>query len=1323
MPDDLELRLGAGNVDPALQVVLEKLKQLGVEINRIKSYTASLTDENQRFVFSLQEADKSLTRYRTIFKNVPGPGGTSGYTPERVELAGASGIKTLQDELKEISEDWDKYDKQQEDIVDKNIQARHKELAAEKEKLVAQQSGLAYYQREKQQAQDIANIKKNTAIETKAVKQEEQQITKQLTAMEKQAASEENVWRKVAIANSKDELRIEREKNQAWEEHNRGKIQGEKAVQAETRKQLQLEKQLEAENTRRVATANRFIKQQLTYQQQLTKETERFGITWEGAFRLFLVQSLHQAFTNFLRSLHEGAQTAIDLQIKLSEVMTIDTAQMPLDQWSKSIKQLSDTFGTSILDQTEAAYQTLSNQVAQGAAAFDFMAEANKFAITTLSTSADSINLLTSAINSFNLPISEANKISAEFFEGINLGRFRAKDLADTFGTVGTIASQMGASLEEVIAAYSLLTIRGVTTSNALTFLRNIFVQLAKPSKEMKKYLQELGVASGEQAIQVYGLGGFMTRLQEKTKGATNEIAELFTNIRGLQGALPFDEKGLKTYYDYLGKISDATGHYAEAFATVMETTGKRIRVEVNQIKNMFVEDLGGASLKILGSFPKVIENIDVAFMTLASTMTVILVPAAVAVGKQLLTLLKAVGSFSPAWRAVTLVVGASVIAWNLLKKRVEDLNKEFRDHIKNIEDIERKQKASFGRSLETIGKYAKERTQFIAQTYANELALHNKVINETATAYEALGKQLKVTYREINKDIEETVKNTTKQTRQLEQNIEKLTNSMRDSQLSLDNKFFDTAIKANEKYPRVQLAIVQARRELIKSQLEQSARNTKVEDFTKYQKEYIDLLAKELELRQQIGLSAEDLLKVQKNIQSEAGRIANLQKDMLATSERKLAIAIQEEEQQAELKDQIAELKASMSQFKLSDVLKLEPQEAIAAIDAYIKQVADLVELQDKFYTDKGKAAERQAPLGTEVEKLASIRKQLVAKIDLETTQKELQAKSEIFERTKKYVTDMNKLESDRAIAAAAVQQTFRDIFSYLITDLKRERSPYKAQLDLLNIKAETTPLTEQEKEKATDLTRTIRSIDEMIDKYSSISITANTSYSTITAYYERAIKLLEVFGKDNIWRNRVMDSLEKRLGEFGPKLLALTSAKEAITFSNEQLIKLNEQLVLVKGAIGPFPETTLQLTQYLATLGNDLKNFETSTLTTNDVFKTAVSNFDTAVKNFIENLKKPEQRGFGVGVKYAQGGLVDSVPALLTPGEFVMNKASTEKFYTQLVAMNKGIAPIQEASTTNLGGINITVNGGSTPEKTAQIIGQELNRAIRLGIIKLRN
>jgi hypothetical protein len=87
---------------------------------------------------------------------------------------------------------------------------------------------------------------------------------------------------------------------------------------------------------------------------------------------------------------------------------------------------------------------------------------------------------------------------------------------------------------------------------------------------------------------------------------------------------------------------------------------------------------------------------------------------------------------------------------------------------------------------------------------------------------------------------------------------------------------------------------------------------------------------------------------------------------------------------------------------------------------------------------------------------------------------------------------------------------------------------------------------------------------------------------------------------------------------------------------------------------------------------------------------------------------------------VPFAGGGQSygrDTVPALLTPGEFIMNPKATRQFYSKLIAMNSGRSTFSGGGkSVTVGDVNVSLNSVS-PDYDARAIGKALRREVRRG------
>ena len=332
-------------------------------------------------------------------------------------------------------------------------------------------------------------------------------------------------------------------------------------------------------------------------------------LSWRGVVRLFIVQTLHQSLNALLNLFKANADEAARFSVGIGEILTISQqTAVSYNDLSASIQSVSDRFGVAPLDAVAASYEAISNQVVDATRQHNFLTESLKFAAVTQTSAKTATNLLSSAINSYKLNASDAEKVSAVFFEVINLGRVRAEEMGDTFGRVGSLAAQMGVTLEEVGASITVLTRQGIRYSEAYTLINNIVLKLLKPTGEFKDLLQQYGFASGEAAVKTLGFGNVLKILDTEAQKGNQRLGELLDEMRAIRGAVGLTGEGLQEFNKDLQQIQGAEtiDRYRKALDIVNNTSGKQFLINTQQIKNYFTNVFGVAFIQ---TFNTVIEK------------------------------------------------------------------------------------------------------------------------------------------------------------------------------------------------------------------------------------------------------------------------------------------------------------------------------------------------------------------------------------------------------------------------------------------------------------------------------------------------------------------------------------------------------------------------------------------------------------------------------------------------------------------------------------------------------------------------------------------
>lgn len=573
---------------------------------------------------------------------------------------------------------------------------------------------------------------------------------------------------------------------------------------------------------------------------------ERLTISWQGVLRLFEAQVIKRITGALQSSFVEGAQSAVDFSVRIAEIGTISQhSGISTNEWSDGIRRLSSQFGNSQADVAEAAYMALSNQVAKGTQNFEFLNTALRFSKATVTSAADSVNLLSSAMKSFNIPTGDAERVASIFFKTIELGRVRGAEMADTFGRVGTIAADAGVKLEEVSAAITALTVKGMKFSDASTLISNLLVKLVRPTDEMKKLFAEWGVASGQAAIATFGFSGVLNKLDAEAQKGSTRLGELFNQIRAFRGVSGLTGSSFGEFTKNLAEIKEGGTDFNNAVDIVMESFGDRLRRQLNQVKVYFSEQFGDqfvqAAVKIaesLGGMANVLTQVE-KFLTpvitgliaykvgaIAATIVTNIYAASVSlVGASSTATAATQAQLAASTNAAATSMGTATVAAGGLSAAIGTFTQLFtasftlgmllfnQDDEKRIENITRNlekiaatrmqaiaaqdtRPGNFRQGLDLVRQDYEERYKIILQYNRNNIILADQVRDKTIATLKETTEQTKVSAKTFFDTIGNNLKQLREAANQAKQMIEASLKASEGIQRKLGENIFDTRLK-----------------------------------------------------------------------------------------------------------------------------------------------------------------------------------------------------------------------------------------------------------------------------------------------------------------------------------------------------------------------------------------------------------------------------------------------------------------------------------------------------------------------------------------------
>lgn len=311
----------------------------------------------------------------------------------------------------------------------------------------------------------------------------------------------------------------------------------------------------------------------------------------------------------------KAVKSAVDFEKAMANVATlVDTTTENMSKMGREVREISKRVPVDIADLTTALYQVRS----AGISASDAMAvleSSAKLAVAGLGTTEEATNLLTSAVNVFAKQGYSASEMADILFKTVKAGKTTVAELAQSFGMVAPIAGELNIDFRELQAATAALTTTGLKASVAQSQLRAGMVALLKPTGDMDKLYEKIGITSGRELLETSGgLVEAFDKIKVAAEGDDTALAKAFGSVEALNAvlALTGDEIGLK-FTETLEGMTGGTNALNDAVEKQKETAEAQYQIFKNTINDLLIP-LGNRILPVLiDVMKKLTDMIDTA--------------------------------------------------------------------------------------------------------------------------------------------------------------------------------------------------------------------------------------------------------------------------------------------------------------------------------------------------------------------------------------------------------------------------------------------------------------------------------------------------------------------------------------------------------------------------------------------------------------------------------------------------------------------------------------------------------------------------------------
>lgn len=314
-----------------------------------------------------------------------------------------------------------------------------------------------------------------------------------------------------------------------------------------------------------------------------------------------------------------AVNSASEFESKMSNVSTlVDTSTEDMDKMGKEVLKLAKVLPVPIEDLTSSLYDIRS----AGIPAKDAMAALEtsaRLAKAGLSTTSEATNILTSAMNAFASEGLTSDQIANLLFKTVKAGKTNMAELSQAFGANAAVIQSAGVTLADFQAATAALTVTGAPASQAQTQLKASIVALQKPTAEMAKIFQKLGVTSEKELIAKKGsLVGAFEAVNKAGKDMGLNLAKAWSSVEASSAVTGLLGANNATYISTLKDMQSGTDELSLAFAKQQDTTASKVQIAKNNMEALSIT-IGTQLAPILSTLIDVVTPLIESFTNWAS--------------------------------------------------------------------------------------------------------------------------------------------------------------------------------------------------------------------------------------------------------------------------------------------------------------------------------------------------------------------------------------------------------------------------------------------------------------------------------------------------------------------------------------------------------------------------------------------------------------------------------------------------------------------------------------------------------------------------------
>ena len=300
------------------------------------------------------------------------------------------------------------------------------------------------------------------------------------------------------------------------------------------------------------------------------------------------VQQLGTVLKNTTVSAVSGAMGNETAFAKASALLT----DKDLEKYLEGLIDISNRTGVAFKDLAESMYSALSAGVDQENV-LEFVENSVKLAKGGFTETAAAIDIVTAALNAYDMEMEDATHIQDVLITTQNKGKTTVGEFAQYMGKVIPTANSVNVEFDQLGALFATMTANIGSTADATAYINSMINELGSSGSTAENALMaatEGTALAGKKFSEISAMGYDVTDvlklMSDEAAKSGKSLADIFSSSEASNAAniLLSDMNGFK---ENLEAMANSTGAAASAAGTIMNTTAEKVQIAKNQIDNL----------------------------------------------------------------------------------------------------------------------------------------------------------------------------------------------------------------------------------------------------------------------------------------------------------------------------------------------------------------------------------------------------------------------------------------------------------------------------------------------------------------------------------------------------------------------------------------------------------------------------------------------------------------------------------------------------------------------------------------------------------------